>query len=52
MLEKIERAFDNYRPVLNGERYLSDKELSERLRISRRALQDYRNEGRMSCTRY
>ena len=47
MLEKIERAFDNYRPVLNGERYFSDKELSERLRISRRALQDYRNEGRI-----
>ncbi len=48
MLEKIERALGNYRPVLNGERYLSDKELSERLRISRRALQDYRNAGRIS----
>ena len=47
MLEKIEVTLDNYRPMLHGERYLSDKELSERLRISRRALQDYRNEGRI-----
>ena len=47
MLENIEATLDNYRPMLHGERYLSDKELSERLRISRRALQDYRNEGRI-----
>ncbi len=47
MLEKIEATLDNYRPMLQGERYLSDKELSERLRISRRSLQDYRNEGRI-----
>ncbi len=47
MLEKIETTLDNYRPMLHGERYLSDKELSERLHISRRSLQDYRNEGRI-----
>jgi excisionase family DNA binding protein len=47
MLEKIEGALGNYRPVLQGERYLTDKELSERLKVSRRALQDYRNEGRI-----
>ncbi len=47
MLEKIESTLDNYRPMLHGERYLSDKELSERLHISRRTLQDYRTEGRI-----
>lgn len=47
MLEKLDVALGNYRPMLKGERYLSDKELSERLKISRRALQDYRNGGRI-----
>jgi excisionase family DNA binding protein len=49
--EEIENAvsgmFENYRPVLNGERYLTDRELSKRLNISRRTLQDYRTEGRI-----
>lgn len=47
MLDKIENLADNYRPMLNGERYLSDKEVSERLKVSRRTLQDYRNDGRL-----
>ena len=37
----------SYRPMLNGERFLSDRELSERLKISRRTLQEYRNEGKL-----
>jgi excisionase family DNA binding protein len=32
---------------LGGERYMTDKEVSARLRISRRALQDYRNDRRI-----
>ena len=32
-------------PLLGGEHYLTDRELSERLKISRRTLQDYRNNG-------
>lgn len=32
MLDKIEKLTDNYRPLLNGERYMSDKEVSERLK--------------------
>ena len=35
----------NYRPLLNGERYLSDLEVSHRLKISRRTLQEYRDSG-------
>lgn len=35
----------NYRPLLNGERYLTDKEVSSILKVSRRTLQEYRNNG-------
>ena len=35
----------NYRPLLDGERYLTDREVAEVLKISRRTLQEYRNEG-------
>ena len=47
MLENMEKMSINCKPMLNGERYITDKELSERLKISRRALQEYRNEGRI-----
>jgi excisionase family DNA binding protein len=47
MLSGIENLTKNYRPMLNGERYLTDAEVSERLKISRRTLQDYRNEGKI-----
>ena len=36
---------DENQPLLGGERYLTDRELSQRLKISRRTLQDYRNNG-------
>ena len=35
----------NYRPVLNGEHYLTGEEVCERLCISKRTLQDYRDTG-------
>ena len=35
----------NYRPLLDGERYLADREVSEILKVSRRTLQEYRNDG-------
>lgn len=47
MLDKVEALAEKSRPTLNGDRYLTDKELSERLKISRRALQDYRREGKI-----
>ncbi len=47
MLKGIEHLAANCRPLLNGERYLTDKEVSVRLKVSRRTLQDYRNEGRI-----
>ena len=47
MLGGIETLVKNCKPTLNGERYLTDREVSERLKLSRRTLQDYRNEGRI-----
>jgi excisionase family DNA binding protein len=47
MLDGIENLVKNHKPTLNGERYLTDREVSARLKVSRRTLQDYRNEGRI-----
>ncbi|RHJ80274.1 helix-turn-helix domain-containing protein [Parabacteroides sp. AM08-6] len=43
----IEELAENNRPPFNGERFLTDKELSDLLKISRRCLQDYRDQGRI-----
>lgn len=48
MLKKLESHHEEHRPLLRGERYLTDRDVSQRLRISRRTLQDYRNDGRIS----
>ena len=47
LLDKYERLTADYRPTLGGERFFTDKEMSTRLKVSRRTLQDYRNEGRI-----
>ena len=47
MLDGVEEMAKRSRPTLNGERYITDRELSERLKISPRALQEYRSEGKM-----
>ena len=44
-LDGIENFMANSRPTLGGERFLTDKEVSARLKVSRRTLQDYRNNG-------
>jgi excisionase family DNA binding protein len=50
-IEKMDKGINeivkNSRQFLNGERYLSDKEVSVTLKISRRTLQDYRSEGKI-----
>lgn len=48
MLSSLETAFDNCKPSLNGEKYLTDREVSEKLKVSRRTLHDYRNQGRIA----
>lgn len=46
MVKNIDALRRKNRPFLGGHRYLSDAELSKRLNINRRTLQDYRNEGK------
>ena len=43
LLDGIENLVANSRPTLGGERFLTDREVSARLKVSRRTLQDYRN---------
>ncbi|MFI3293721.1 MAG: helix-turn-helix domain-containing protein [Rikenellaceae bacterium] len=43
--ESLETMTLNCKPTLNGESYLTDKEVSERLKISERTLQDWRSKG-------
>ncbi len=43
----LEKYGTNHRLVLDGELYLTDIELSERLKISRRTLQDYRSASKI-----
>ena len=43
----MERLFVSKKPTLNGESFYTDEELSKKLKLSRRSLQDYRNEGRI-----
>ncbi|MCM1371483.1 MAG: helix-turn-helix domain-containing protein [Bacteroides sp.] len=47
LLDSFEHMTAKYRPTLGGERFFTDKEVSARLKVSRRTLQDYRNEGRI-----
>ena len=42
---KADTLMENYKPVLHGERLMTDGELATVLRVSPRALRDYRNEG-------
>ncbi len=51
MLQKMRKSsrwlsgfLESYRPPLDGEVYLTDKEVADLLRVSRRTLQEYRNE--------
>ena len=45
VLALYKKVIGNYRPLLDGERYLTDKEVAQILKISRRTLQEYRNDG-------
>ena len=42
---KAGKLMDDYKPVLHGERLMTDGELATALRVSPRALRDYRNDG-------
>ena len=42
---KADALMGSYKPVFHGERLMTDGELASTLRVSPRALRDYRNEG-------
>jgi excisionase family DNA binding protein len=50
-LARMELMMKNNRPLLGGELYLTDREASDRLKVSRQTLQDYRDEGKMPYCR-
>lgn len=43
LLNSVREAFENNPPTLNGERYLTNNEVSDILHISQRTLQDWRD---------
>lgn len=49
LIKRIEKGLEkfgtNHRLILGGESYLTDKEISERLKVHRRTLQEYRSSG-------
>jgi len=42
------QTLTNHRPPLGGEHYLTDEEVSTRLKVSRRTLQDWRTNGQIA----
>lgn len=47
LLSSIEELAQNYKPILGGERYMTDTELAKYLKLTKRTLQEYRNSGRI-----
>lgn len=47
MMEDVEALAASFKPTLNGEHYLTDQDVSERLHISKRTLQEYRTTGKI-----
>ena len=45
--ESLETLFSGCKSSLDGESFYTDEELSQRQKIIRRSLQDYRNQGRI-----
>lgn len=45
--QSIELLMANYKPILDGQRFLTDTELSQYLKLTKRTLQEYRNVGKL-----
>lgn len=48
VLRRMELMTKNCKPLLNGEHFMTDKEVSKRLKVSRQTLQEYRNTGKIA----
>lgn len=49
--DTIQQALQNRTPHLNGEKYLTNREVCQLLRISSRTLQNWRDAGKISFIR-
>ena len=47
----MERFFAGRSPAMAGENFYTDRELAEKLKVSRRSLQQYRDSGLLAFTR-
>lgn len=47
MSRQLESIMKNQKPLLNGECFITDTELSSRLKLTKRTLQEYRNNGKI-----
>ena len=50
--KRIKDVAETYKPLFGGEHFLTGKEVCERLYISPRTLQDYRDKGIIPYTQY
>ena len=48
VLALYKKVIGNYRPLLDGERYLTDKEVASILKVSRGTLKEYRNDDELN----
>lgn len=51
LLDTIGQALKNRTPHLNGEKYLTNKDVCEMLHLSKRTLQDWRDTGKIPFIR-
>ncbi|OKZ42937.1 MAG: DNA-binding protein [Phocaeicola vulgatus] len=49
--EHIREFFSTVSPAMAGENFYTDRELAEKLKVSRRSLQQYRDSGLLAFTR-
>ncbi len=47
LLDSVERMAKEQKPLFNGERYFTEKEVAEKLHISRRTLFEWRENGKL-----
>lgn len=50
LLASLEKLFNQHRPSMFGDELLTDKEVAYLLKVSRRTLQDYRDNGILPYT--
>ena len=43
----LDKCINNYQPYFNGDRFITDSELADKLKVTRRTLYEYRVEGKI-----